>query len=228
MTKQKCGLLGRVTCSTAVICIFLLFASPGAAVAQEKITYGATAKFLAGVASAALIHEGAHALVAGVTGTHMSWKPGNYNQPIGFTEEAESDSRGVALYTSGLVSQALTAEVILDVDRIDKNGAFVRGMMAWNIINPLLYVLDYWVIHSSNKEEGYTYQGDLKGLEHYSRASTANVFAAGMVAIAAFQGYRFLKTQTWGPDWLKQKEFDDIAVMPLPSGGAMVSYSYEF
>ena len=127
---------GRVTCASVVICSVLVFSFPGSAAAQEKITYTATAKFLAGVASAALIHEGAHALVAGATDTHMSWKAGNYNQPIGFTEEAGSDSKGVALYTSGLLSQALTAEVILDVERIDKNDAFVRGMMAWNIINP--------------------------------------------------------------------------------------------
>jgi hypothetical protein len=211
-----------------LICIILVFSSSGLAVAQERITYTATAKFLAGVASAALIHEGAHALVAGATGTHMSWKAGNYNQPIGFTENAGSNPKGVAIYTSGLISQALTAEVILDVDRIDKNDSFVRGMMAWSIINPLLYVLDYWVIHSSNREDGYTYQGDLKGLEHYSGTSTANGFAVGIVAIAAFQGRRFLKTQTWGPDWLKKKEFDNIGLMPLPSGGAMFSYTHEF
>ena len=68
----------------------------------------------------------------------------------------------------------------------------------------------------------------MKGIEHYSRTSTANGFAAGMVAIAVFQGYRFLKTQTWGPDWLKEKELDNLGLIPLPSGGAMLSYAYEF
>jgi hypothetical protein len=224
---RKTGIWGRVTYSSVVIIIILVLSSSGIAAAEEEITYTATAKFLAGLASAALIHEGAHALVAGVTGTHMSWKWGTYNQPIGFTERAASDSKGVALYSSGLLSQALTSEIILDVDRIDKNGAFVRGVMAWNIVNPILYALDYWVIHSSNKEEGNTYQGDMKGIEHYSRTSTANVFAAGMVAIAAFQGYRFLKTQTWAPDWLKS-DVHNVAMAPQPGGGFVVSYEHRF
>ncbi|HVO66611.1 MAG TPA: hypothetical protein VMT12_09020 [Syntrophales bacterium] len=207
--------------------LFFLLSNVDIAVAEEKITYTATAKFLAGVASAALIHEGAHALVAGITGTHMSWKLGNYNQPISFTESAESDSKGVAVYSAGLISQALASEVILDVDKIDKNDAFVRGMMAWNIINPILYALDYWVIHSSNKEDGNTYQGDMKGIEHYSRASTANVFAAGIVAIVTFQGYRFLKTQTWAPDWLKSN-IHEIKLAPQPEGGFVMSYEFRF
>ena len=210
-----------------ITAIVFLLSSVGISVAEEKITYTATAKFLAGVASAALIHEGAHALVAGITGTHMSWELGNYNQPISFTESADSDSKGVAVYSSGLISQALASEVILDVDKIDKNDAFVRGMMAWNIINPILYALDYWVIHSTNKEDGNTYQGDMKGIEHYSRASTANVFAAGVVAIVAFQGYRFLKTQTWAPDWLKSN-IHDLKVAPQPGGGFVMSYEYRF
>ncbi len=195
--------------------------------AEEKITYTATAKFLAGIASAALIHEGAHALMAGITGTRMSWEMGNYNQPISFTESAESDSKGVAVYSAGLISQVLASEVILDVDKIDKNNAFVRGIIAWNIINPILYALDYWVIHSSNKEDGNTYQGDIKGIEHYSRASTANVFATGMVAIAAFQGYRFLKTQTWAPGWLKS-DVHDLKMAPQPGGGFVMSYEFSF
>ena len=209
-----------------IVAIFQLSLT-GITNAEEKITYTSTAKFMAGVASAFLIHEGAHALVAGITGTHMSWELGNYNQPISFTESAESDSKGVAVYSAGLISQALTSEVILDVDKIDKNNAFVRGMMTWNIINPILYALDYWVIHSSNKENGNTYQGDMKGIEHYSRASTANVFAAGIVAITAFQGYRFLKTQTWAPDWLKS-DIHDLKIAPQPGGGFVMSYEYRF
>jgi hypothetical protein len=210
-----------------IVAIVFLLSSVNITIAEEKITYTATAKFLAGVASAALIHEGAHALVAGVTGTHMSWEMGNYNQPISFTESAESDSKGVALYSSGLISQLISSEVILDVNKIDKNDAFVRGMMAWNIINPILYALDYWVIHSSNKENGNTYQGDMKGIEHYSRASTANAFAAGMVAIVAFQGYRFLKTQTWAPNWMKS-DVHDLKLAPQPGGGFVMSYEFRF
>ena len=209
------------------VAVFFMLSFVGMAGAEEKLTYTAAAKFLGGVASAALIHEGAHALVAGVTGTHMSWSLGNYNQPISFTESAESNSKGVAVYSAGLISQALVSEVILDVDKIDKNDAFVRGIMTWNIINPILYALDYWVIHSSNKEDGNTYQGDMKGIEHYSRASTANVFTAGIVAIVSFQGYRFLKTQTWAPDWIKSNTHE-LKMAPQPGGGFIMSYEIRF
>ena len=109
-------------------------------------------------------------------------------------------SQGFAVYSAGLIAQVATAEIILDVDRIDKNDAFVRGMMAWNIVNPILYALDYWVIRRSNKENDGTFQGDIEGVEHYSGEAAANTFAASMAAIAVFQGYRFLKTQDWAPD----------------------------
>jgi len=58
---------------------------------------GEVLKFSAGVVSAFMIHEGAHYLAGEITGTDIDWELGNYNQPIGFTEEAESDTDGVIL-----------------------------------------------------------------------------------------------------------------------------------
>ncbi|HSR10027.1 MAG TPA: hypothetical protein VLS90_01180, partial [Thermodesulfobacteriota bacterium] len=118
--------------------------------------------------------------------------------------------------------------VILDVDRIDKNDFFVRGMMFWNILNPILYSLDYWVIRNSNKSSGTSYQGDLEGIEHYSSKSTANGFAAGIMGIAVFQGYRFLKTQEWAPDWLRGDDRKGLGFRPLSSGGLIMTYRYTF
>ena len=127
-----------------------------------------------------------------MTGTDIDREVGNYNQPIGFTEKAENDTDGIIVNSAGLVSQAIGSEIILQVDRIDKNGNFVRGMMTWNILNPIFYALDYWFIHISNDSTGDGgYQGDIKGIEHYSSQKSANVFAASMVAIAGIQGYRF-------------------------------------
>ena len=97
---------------------------------ETEITMLSVFKFAGGMASAFMVHEGAHFAVAKITGTHLSWEVGNYNQPIAFTENAKDDSDGVAVYSAGLVAQVLSSEVILDVDRIDKNDAFVRGMMA--------------------------------------------------------------------------------------------------
>jgi hypothetical protein len=195
--------------------------------AEEAITARSVAKFTAGILASAAMHETAHALVAAATDTNLTWKVGNYNQPIAFTENAASNSKGVAVYSAGLIAQLICSEIILDVDSINKNDAFVRGMMTWNILNPILYSLDYWVFRISNQQNGNTYQGDLAGIEHYSSEGTAQAFAMGITAIAAFQGYRFLKTQDWAPDWLKAVP-DEVNLLPLSSGGAMLTYEARF
>jgi hypothetical protein len=184
-------------------------------------------KFTGGVASAALIHEGGHVLVSAVTGTRLSWEAGTYNQPIGFTDHAKSDAKGLAVYSAGLIAQAAGAEIILQVDGINKNDNYVRGMMAWNVVNPILYSLDYWFFHRTNKKSGNYYQGDLQGMEHYSNQTTTNLFAASFSAIALFQGYRFLKAQTWAPDWLKG-ESPRLGFTPLRSGGLLMTYHFKF
>jgi hypothetical protein len=184
-------------------------------------------KYSAGFASAFLIHEGAHFLAAEATGTDMNWELGNYNQPLAFTEEADSDTDGLIVNSAGLVTQAIGAEIILQVDRIDKNDDFVRGMMYWNILNPIFYALDYWFINITNDETADGYQGDIQGIEHYSDEKTANVFAASMVAFAGIQGYRFLKTQDWAPNWLKD-EAQNLNFAPTPTGGFSFSYTINF
>jgi len=213
--------------SLLVVAFFAFLLHPAPASADEDLTALSVLKFFAGMASAAVIHEGAHAVAAEVTGTSISWEAGNYNQPIAFTTGEMSSSQGFAVYSAGLLAQAATAEIILDVDRIDKNDAFVRGMMAWNIINPILYALDYWVIRRSNQENGRTFQGDIEGIEHYSGEAAANAFAASMAALAAFQGYRFLKTQEWAPDWVKSDKHA-VKMAPCPSGGFVLAYEFRF
>lgn len=173
--------------------IIIAFRVTWASAAEKDITSSSVLKFSAGIVAAFSIHEGAHALVAELTDTDMDWEIGNYNQPIAFTEHANSDAKGAAINSAGLLSQAIGSEIILQSDKIDKNDAFVRGMMAWNIVNPILYALDYWFFHRSNKENGNTYQGDIQGVEHYTNEPTAHGFALSMTAVAAFQGYRFLK-----------------------------------
>jgi hypothetical protein len=207
---------------------FTVFITTGAALSEEDGLAYSLLKFSAGIVAGALIHEGSHAFVAGVTGTHLSWETGTYNQPIGFTENAGSDAKGVAVYSAGFVSQAAGAEVILRCDKIDKNDALVRGMMTWNIINPILYTLDYWIFRVSNKQNGRRYQGDLEGIEHYSNETTANAFGITFSAIALYQGYRFLKTQEWAPDWVKGETMERLNLTPLPSGGFILGYKVPF
>jgi len=221
LKKALPGILG--------LAAILLNANP--ACCQDKgpaAQLGAVFKFSAGVVSAFMIHEASHYLAAEITGTELDWELGNYNQPLTYTEKADNNTDGVILNSAGLVSQVIGSEIILQVGRIDKNDNFVRGMMAWNIVNPILYSLDYWFIHRTNHDTGNGgYQGDIQGIEYHSSEQSANVFAASMVAIAGFQGYRFLKTQTWAPDWLRD-EAHSLSFAPARSGGCLLSLTIRF
>ena len=215
-------------CIIGVMALLSLGLIPSYANAGEDgITFSSALKFSAGIVSAYLIHEGSHVLVAGLTDTDMRWEMGTLNQPILFTENADTKWKGFAINSAGLLSQVAGSEIILQVDKIDKNDAFVRGMMACNILNPILYSLDYWIFHSTNKINGNSYRGDLAGVEHYSNKATADGFALSISAIAVFQGYRFLKTQSWAPDWLKE-DTHSLSFAPLPSGGFIVGYKFDF
>jgi hypothetical protein len=210
-----------------LILIITPFFIASARAEDHGINYHAVFKFTAGIASAYMIHEAGHFIVAEATGTDLDWEIGSYNQPIGYTESDTSDSAGVAVNSAGLISQGITSEVILQVDAIDKNGGYVRGIMAWNILNPIMYSLDYWFFRRTNRTVTNRYRGDIEGVEYYSNRRTANVFAFSLAAITAFQGYRFLKTQTWAPDWAKG-ETHTVNLAPISSGGYAMLYQYRF
>jgi hypothetical protein len=184
-------------------------------------------KFATGVITAYALHETGHALVAQVTNTDLEWGVGTYNQPLGFTEHAEHNGDGVCLHAAGLLTQELSSEIILQSESIDKNDNFVRGMMFWNIANPIVYSLDYWFFKRSNKKEGNHYQGDLMGVEHYSNEATANGYAAVMTGLAIYQGYRFLRLQKWAPNWLKNSSAQ-LNFQQANADGAILSVQIAF
>lgn len=224
MTRRRLHVLGVL-----IFTLFMLIANPARCEEYRDFSDRMVSllKYSAGVFSAFMIHEGAHFLAAEATGTDISWELGNYNQPLTFTEEADNDTDGFIINASGLVSQTIGSEIILQVDRIDKNDDFVRGMMHWNILNPILYALDYWFIRKTNSKNGDSYQGDIQGIEYYSDEKTANIFAASMVAIAGIQGFRFLKTQDWAADWFDDEDHS-LNFAPTASGGLALSYTIHF
>ena len=226
MLPHKGPKMARYIIGAAVLLVFC-FKPAYASAGEGDIRYTSILKFCAGVVAAFSIHEGGHALVGWVTGTDMDWEWGDINQPLRFTEDSESDTEGAAINLAGLIAQAIGGEVILRVDKIDKNDAFVQGMMAWNILNPILYALDYWCCHRTNHNNGDAYEGDLAGVERYTSEPTANAFALSMAGIAAFQASRFLKTQSWASDWFKNKSHS-INFGPLPSGGLIMRYEIVF
>jgi hypothetical protein len=197
--------------------------------ANDRITPLSVLKFTGGMIFAFMVHEGGHLVAAGATQTSTTWRVGSILQPIQFTERSANNTAGLAMNMSGLIAQAGFAEVILLTDLIDKNSSYARGMMFWNLINPIAYAVDYWLIHQTNTRENGCYTGDISGIERYSNKGTADIFAATIVAVSAFQAFRFAKTQTWAPEWMKDSNtLDRVGLMPLPAGGAMLSYQFEF
>lgn len=190
-----------------IISILIIFVSSSTHADDAWITD--ILEFTSGVVTAYGVHELGHCAAGWATNTEMIWHAGSkYNQPLHFNENASSHKDAVIVNAAGLASQVLLSEAILQSD-LDKNSPFVRGMMAWNIVNPIIYALDYWLIRNTNGdgEHGERYRGDIEGIEYHSSERNANIFAVGMLAIAANQGYRMLQTQDWALDWLRR---DDI------------------
>ena len=209
------------------IVLVLILLPPTALHAENGISFSSVFAFLGGITAGFMIHEGGHALAGALTNTEMDWELGDINQPIQYTEYSTNDTDGLIINSAGFAVQAVSAEIILNVDRINKNNNFVRGMMFWNIVNPILYSLDYWFIGKTNQTDGENYTGDLQGIEIYSNKTTANVVAAGITALALFQGYRFVKTQNWAPDWISA-ESHNLNFIPKQSGGFALTYTIGF
>jgi hypothetical protein len=183
--------------------------------------------FSAGILTSYTIHEAAHTATAALTGTDLTWEAGTYNQPLGFTEDAHNDSAGALLHASGLIAQAAAGEVILRMDSIDKNSNFTRGMMAWNIINPIVYALDYFIIGRSNQIDEHGYQGDISGVEHYTDRGTAVAFTLSMACVAIYQGVRFMKTQDWLEPADKPRKYS-LNITPVREGGVRLTFGFDF
>jgi hypothetical protein len=182
--------------------------------------------FGAGIVSAYALHEGGHGAAAGLTGTDLKWESGTYNQPLGFTENADNDTDGAILHGAGLATQAICGEVILAMDTIDKTSPYVRGIMFWNVANPVIYAFDYWFLHRSNRIDAEGYQGDLAGIEHYAGKDVANTFAAASLGVALLQGYRFWNAQKRAP--VPSRNGLAFGIAPTPQGGAMVTFQIPF
>lgn len=228
--KRRAGVhrANGIHIASMVLALVLLWGHPVWAQADDsEPTLLSIGKFATGILAAYALHEVGHWAAAELTHTEIDFGAGRYNQPIGFTEYADNDTDGMIIHASGLVTQVLVSEVILQSDSIDKNDSLVRGMMFWNIVNPIVYVLDYWLLRRTNQESESSYQGDIEGFENYSSQGSANVFAGVMVIVTAFQGYRYVKTQDWAPDWMNSTAVQ-VACQPAPGHGAMLSVRIRF
>ena len=113
LTRRRLHVFGVL-----IFTFFMLVASPARCEEYRDFSDRMVSilKYSAGFFSAFMIHEGAHYLAAEATGTDISWEVGNYNQPLTFTEESDNDTDGFIVNASGLVSQTIGSEIILQVD----------------------------------------------------------------------------------------------------------------
>ena len=113
------------------------------------------------------------------------------------------------------------------IETKDDTARKAARLLGWNIINPIVYCLDYWVFKKTNQEDGNYYQGDVKGLEHYSDEKTANGFAVLMTGLAIYQEYRFVKTQNWAPAWINNQKVE-LDLRSCTGRGAVLLIQIDF
>ncbi|MBI3354178.1 MAG: hypothetical protein HY034_04750 [Nitrospirae bacterium] len=96
-------------------------------------------KFALGVGSGYVIHEASHQAVAEVNGTPFKWKKGFGSTWV--TSNNTSESERYELASAGLGSQVLSSEIILNSKSIPKDSEYVIGILTFNVVNALLYVV---------------------------------------------------------------------------------------
>ena len=114
-------------------------------------------KFALGLGSGYVIHEASHQIVAEVNGTSFKWQNGFGSTWV--TSNKTSNSERYELGSAGLVSQVLSTEVILNTKKIPKDNDYVIGMLTFNIVNALLYVVSDGIL---NPDDNY---GDIEMMD---------------------------------------------------------------
>lgn len=215
-----------------VTAVIILIAAPVTVLADG---YGKkTVKFAAGVLTSYIaVHEGGHVLSAYLTDTRLDWEAGTYGQPIAFKEHARGDSRGALVNASGLLAQLSVNRYLLGSDTVDREDYFIQGLIWWNLVNPIVYALDYWWLHNTNDigTDG-TYRGDIAGIERYKGKGTAHAFTACVAAAALFQAWEYMTQSDKVPVPLPESHSivgsgHSLDLQPVRSGIALM-YTFKF
>lgn len=159
------------------VAVAMILVSNGTALADEasEARWNLAKKgigFVAGLTSGFLFHEIGHEIVARAEGADINWSDNRW------TARASGNSlRNIAW--AGFGAQVISTEVILGVEKIPKDNAYVLGWLAFNICNSLIYPL------RNELQNGY---GDLETLRR-TGIDTAYV-EIGLVAYGLLTAYR--------------------------------------
>ncbi|MEK6679056.1 MAG: hypothetical protein AABY39_06540 [Nitrospirota bacterium] len=122
--------------------LMFLFFCPQSAYAFDYL------KFTLGVGSGYVIHEAAHQAVADINGTPFKWKAGTGGTWV--SSSNTTDRERYELASAGLASQVLSSEIILNTKSIPKDNEYVIGMLTFNVVNALIYVVDDGILNSND------------------------------------------------------------------------------
>lgn len=163
----------------AVIAVVFLFSSTTFAEGEFwNLTKKATS-FLAGVGTGYVIHEAGHHVMANELGEDISWSQQNKGICWWVEDSSSSNLRKIAL--AGFGADVLGSNIIMGTKRIPKDNSYVLGILAFELINPLLYIAS----HELGSEQKYD---DLRCYEE--NGGDALPIKIGLVLNSAFNFYR--------------------------------------
>ena len=127
--------------------------------------------FLSGAAAGVALHEGGHHLAEAMLG----WE----DVEGGGKPRGSNATRNVAL--GGFAVDVVASNIIMSADTIPKDNAFILGVLAFELLNPLIYI-------ARHESHGY---GDL---EAYKEAGgDVALVEVGLILTSAFNLYRLYK-----------------------------------
>ncbi len=144
-----------------------------------------TAGFVAGLASGIFFHETGHEIVARLENTDMGWS-GVFNSQWRAPSAHNTELRHIAL--AGFGAQIVSTEIILGMNQIPKDNAYVLGWLAFNVFNSLCYPL------LNELRGGY---GDIETLRK-AGIDTAYV-EIGLIAHGLLTAYRIYRNPQFIP-----------------------------
>lgn len=148
------------------------------------ISFSKVLKFGAGLASAFIVHEGTHMIVAEVEGRNLHWRLKDGWHPS-FEYKGEGHN---SIQMAGLFGNAISSEAIRTIPK-EKRGAYWNGFLVGNIVEEMTYPIRGNFLRD---------KGDFECLSKRNRVVWGSIFFLHG-AITAYQVYKddHLNLRTW-------------------------------
>ena len=162
----------------------LFFTSP--AYARESNKMWGLGKFVLGLGSGFVGHESGHYLAAAalhdLDKTHWQW---TYIQ----LEPRVSDRDAGIIAVGGFSAEIISSEIILSVPAIKKDSLYILGWLAWDILNPIFYVIRHEMMGAKD---------DLALIEESSSETNKRITEAVILTHAAVSALRLFLNPEFG------------------------------